>query len=62
MTVKIPTTRQHVTTGDLVDGERVTEVQHRTGDNGQCETRLHFKRAGGWGPWLPSVWHISVWR
>lgn len=57
MTIKTTTTREHVRTGDSIDGERVTRVQHHDG-----QTRLHFKRAGGWGPWLPSTWQISVWR
>lgn len=54
---KIPTTRGQIQTGDVIDGEKVTDVQHKDG-----MTRLHFKKAGGWAPWCPSDWWISVWR
>lgn len=55
--IKIPITRGGVQPGDIIDGEPVTNVE-RTTDM----TRLEFAGAGMWGDWVPSSWHISVYR
>jgi Flp pilus assembly protein CpaB len=56
---KTATTRGFILPGDIVDNTTVTDIQH----NNNGITHLTRLRIGGtWGEWLPSDWHISVYR